>query len=251
MGKESETKSLQASSLNLHQNIELLRVELEQLRIDLVQATKCINDNETQICLLRGEASKLLDDNNLLRKQLIKSHDEVSELQIHLADANEIKIDLSSRIENIEMLNQKLELNNEQLNRQLTSSETEIEIERDRSRQFQHELDEMGQELKLANDKIGEMVKDHTKSTKSMKKLEAQFKTQQDQVKRLSLDTQDKSSKITELENQLKTERDDNENRLARLKKQHNKEKQNFKVELGSHLKTIDELKHEIDDIRE
>ena len=70
-----------------------------------------------------------------------------------------------------------------------------------------------------------------------MKKLEAQLKTQQDQVKSLSLDTQDKSSKIAELVNQLKTERDDNENRLARLKKQHNKEKQSFKAELGSHLK--------------
>ena len=118
--KESEIKSLQAGNLYLHQNIEFLRVELKQLKNDLVEATKCINDNETQICLLRGEASKLLDDNNLLCKQLIKSHDEVSKLQIHLADANEIKIGFSSRIENIEMLNQKLELKNELLNRQLT-----------------------------------------------------------------------------------------------------------------------------------
>ena len=120
----------------------------------------------------------------------------------------------------------------------------------------------MGQELKLANDKIGELVKgtmyniilwilvnlkimkhllkcysDHTKSTKSMKKLEAQLKTQLDQFKRLTQDTQAKSTKILELENQLQTERDDNENRLSRLKKQHAKEKQNFKGELGLHLK--------------
>ena len=78
---------------------------------------------------------------------------------------------------------------------------------------------------------------DHTKSSKSMKKLEAQLKTQLDQFKRLTQDTQAKSTKIIELENQLQTERDDNESRLSRLKKQHSKEKQTFKGELGLHLK--------------
>ena len=76
-----------------------------------------------------------------------------------------------------------------------------------------------------------------TKSTKTTRKLESQIKSQSEQFKRSQELLQEKTNEVQKLQSDLATEKSENQEKLARIKKQHSKEKQQYKIELGLHLK--------------
>merc|ERR1711935_562314 len=248
--KNAEINELTGTNETLNEQVNALRNELKQLNKQLLEVIKQIEQHEVNIGQLRHDAHQLLDDNEQLKAANTVTNQQLAQATKQLDEINAENAALTTELKSSKEDGVKMSEQKEHLSRRLMSSEGETRAERTRSAQFQAELDGMQQELRLANDKIGDMVNEHTKSSKTIKKLDSQLKAQSDQIKRARQANQDKDAQTKQLEVTLKMEREEAEAKLTRMKKSQAKEKSHFKAELGDHLKTIDELKTEIDDIR-
>ena len=233
-----KNKLLSIKNEEISQKLSVLEKSFNKSTLDLKNKNELeqkLNDKQSDYDLLKSKYAAIQDEISMCKKNLKKFYamekeisqltEENEKLSLKIRELNS-EVDYKSKYEEISQLNEKLDVENKNLNKQNNKSKQEIELMKTELEQLKEKLNDIENEKKLKNYQLEEKIKENIKIINEKEEISSKIKDIEYNLKtnKTLIENQNK-----EFKKELDRLRQEN-NILKKEKEFINKELQKFKT---------------------
>ena len=233
-----KNKLLNIKNEEISQKLSVLEKSFNKSTLDLKNKNELeqkLNEKQSDYDLLKSKYAAIQDEISMCKKNLKKFYtmekeitqltEENEKLSLKIRELNS-EVDYKSKFEEISQINEKLDVENKNLNKQNNKSKQEIELMKNELEQVKEKLNEIENEKKLKNYQLEEKIKENIKIINEKEEISSKIKDIEYNLKtnKTLIENQNK-----EFKKELDRLRQEN-NILKKEKEFINKELQKFKT---------------------
>ena len=233
-----KNKLLSIKNEEISQKLSVLEKSFNKSTLDLKNKNELeqkLNDKQSDYDLLKSKYAAIQDEISMCKKNLKKFYamekeisqltEENEKLSLKIRELNS-EVDYKLKYEEISQLNEKLDVENKNLNKQNNKSKQEIELMKTELEQLKEKLNDIENEKKLKNYQLEEKIKENIKIINEKEEISSKIKDIEYNLKtnKTLIENQNK-----EFKKELDRLRQEN-NILKKEKEFINKELQKFKT---------------------